>query len=92
MARSSYFYLRAHVKAADKCVCDELSSAKLWRFVDLGRRLDFLLVGFGWCRNPEHLIANAIRTGRLKVLKLQDDPTSREELTIHAAHQRHRCG
>ena len=26
-----------------------LSSARLWHFVDLGKRLDFLLAGFGWC-------------------------------------------
>lgn len=68
-----------------------LSSARLWRFVDLGRRLDFLLAGFGWCRMPEHLIADPVRAGQLKMLKVQDDPTPREGLMIYAAHQRHRA-
>lgn len=68
-----------------------LSSARLWRFVDLGRRLDFLLAGFGWCRMPEHLVAGPLQAGQLKVLKVQDDPTPREGLMIYAAHQRNRA-
>lgn len=68
-----------------------LSSARLWRFVDLGRRLDFLLAGFGWCRMPEHLISDLVQAGHLKVLKVQDDPTPREGLMIYAAHQRNRA-
>ena len=68
-----------------------LSSAKLWRFVDLGRRLDFLLAGFGWCRMPEHLVAEPLRAGLLKQIEIADDPTPREGLTIHAAHQRDRA-
>lgn len=67
-----------------------LSSARLWRFVDLARRLDFVLAGFGWCRMPEHLIAGAVAMGALKVIEIQDDPTPREGLTIHAAHKRER--
>jgi DNA-binding transcriptional LysR family regulator len=67
-----------------------LSSARLWRFVDLGRRLDFALAGFGWCRMPEHLVAGAIAAGQLKVIEVQNDPTPREGLTIYAAHRRDR--
>ncbi|AKU95609.1 Chromosome initiation inhibitor [Labilithrix luteola] len=62
--------------------------ARLWRFVDLGRRLDFLLAGFGWCRMPEHLVAAPIANGELVPLKIVDDPTPRDALTIHAAHRR----
>lgn len=65
-----------------------LASAKLWRFIDLGRRLDFLLAGLGWCRMPEHLIAGPVKSGQLKVIKIKDDPTPREGLTIYAAHLR----
>jgi DNA-binding transcriptional LysR family regulator len=65
-----------------------LASARLWRFVDLGRRLDFLLAGFGWCRMPEHLVAEPLRAGALQAIEVQDDPTPREGLTIYAAHQR----
>jgi DNA-binding transcriptional LysR family regulator len=67
-----------------------LSSARLWRFVDLGRRLDFLLAGFGWCRMPEHLVSEPLASKRLKMLRIQDDPTPRDGLTIYAAHQRNR--
>ncbi|WP_254600897.1 LysR substrate-binding domain-containing protein [Caulobacter sp. S45] len=65
-----------------------LASARLWRFVDLGRRLDFLLAGFGWCRMPEHLIASHLVEAKLVPLRIKDDPTPGEGLTIYAAHRR----
>lgn len=66
-----------------------LASARLWRFVDLQRRLDMLLAGFGWCRMPEHLITQLLADGRLVRLELADDG-AREDLTIYAAHMRDR--
>lgn len=68
-----------------------LLSAKLWRFVDLARRLDFVLAGLGWCRMPEHLITEPVTTGRLVPLQIDDDPTPRDGLTIYAAHRRDRA-
>ena len=68
-----------------------ISSARLWRFVDLGRRLDFLLAGFGWCRVPEHLVAEPLDSGRLVALELDERPTPPEGLTIYAAHRRDRA-
>lgn len=68
-----------------------LASARLWRFVDLGRRMDFLLAGFGWCRMPEHLIAAPIAAGQLQPLHITDDTTPRDGLTIYAAHRRNRA-
>ncbi|WP_394831318.1 LysR family transcriptional regulator [Pendulispora rubella] len=65
-----------------------LLSARLWRFVDLGRRLDFLLAGFGWCRMPEHIVAAPIASAQLVPLEISDDPTPRDALTIYAAHRR----
>ena len=65
-----------------------LSSARLWRFVDLGRRLDFLRAGLGWCRMPEHLVAGLIVAGDLQTLELVEDPTPQDGLTIYAAHKR----
>ena len=62
-----------------------LASARLWRFVDVGRRLDFLLAGFGWCRMPEHLFAKPLTEAKLVPLRIADDPTPREGLTIYAA-------
>jgi DNA-binding transcriptional LysR family regulator len=67
-----------------------LATAKLWRFVDLRHRLDFLLAGFGWCRMPEHLVADQLKAGLLKAIEIQDDPTPRDGLTIYAAQKRDR--
>lgn len=68
-----------------------LSSARLWRFVDLGRRLDFLLAGFGWCRMPEHLVATPVLEGKLIPLPIEDDPNLGDGLVIYAAHRRDRA-
>ncbi|QOL80846.1 LysR family transcriptional regulator [Pseudooceanicola spongiae] len=67
-----------------------LASARLWRFADLNRRYDFVLAGFGWCRMPEHLVADALADGRLVELEIQDDTAPRDGLTIFAAHARDR--
>ena len=67
-----------------------VSSARLWRFVDLGRRLDFLIAGFGWCRMPEHVVASPISEGKLVALMIEDDASPRDALTIYAAHRRDR--
>lgn len=66
-----------------------LASARLWRFVDLQRRLDMLLAGFGWCRMPGHLIVQPLAEGRLVRLEMAEDG-AREDLTIYAAHMRDR--
>ena len=68
-----------------------LSSARLWRFVDLGRRLDFLLAGFGWCRMPGHLVAAPLADRRLVAIRIEDDPTPGGGLVIYAAHRRDRA-
>jgi DNA-binding transcriptional LysR family regulator len=65
-----------------------LSSARLWRFVDLARRMDFLLAGLGWCRMPDHLVADLIEEGRLIEVNIEQDPTPSEGLTVYAAHMR----
>ena len=62
-----------------------------WRFVDLGRRLDFLLAGMGWCRMPAGMVAPHIAAGRLLPLAIEDDPAgAKGSLTIYAAHLRDR--
>ncbi len=66
-------------------------STKAWRFVELGRRLDFLLAGLGWCRMPEHLVAPLLAEGRLVPLPIEDDPArAAGALTIYASHMRGR--
>lgn len=67
-----------------------VSSARRWRFVDLGRRLDFLYAGFGWCRMPEHLVAAPLADGRLVEVPIEDDSAPPDGLIIHAAHRRDR--
>ena len=66
-----------------------LASARLWRFVDLQRRLDMLLAGFGWCRMPEHLVAAPLSEGKLVRLDILDEPGA-DELVIYAARMRDR--
>lgn len=66
--------------------------SRTWRFVELGRRLDFLLAGFGWCRMPDYLVAPHVASGRLVRLALEDDPAqAKGPLTIYAAHMRSRA-
>lgn len=67
-----------------------LVSARLWRFADLARRLDFLHAGFGWCRMPEPLVAPSLADGRLIALRIEDDTGPQEGLTVYAAHRRDR--
>jgi DNA-binding transcriptional LysR family regulator len=65
---------------------------RAWRFVDLARRLDFLLAGLGWCRMPEHLVAPYLADGRLVALAIESDPArATGPLTIYAAHMRNRA-
>ncbi|MGI3898905.1 MAG: LysR family transcriptional regulator [Janthinobacterium lividum] len=65
--------------------------SKIWRFVDLGRRLDFLLAGLGWCRVPENIAAPFLSDGRLVILSIDDDPAaSAGSLIVYAAHLRDR--
>ncbi len=66
-------------------------SSRVWRFIDLGRRLDFLLAGFGWCKMPPYVIEPYLVDGRLVPLDISDEsiaPTG--SLPIYAAHVRHR--
>ena len=63
-------------------------SHHIWRFADLGTRLEFLLAGFGWCYMPIHIVREHILAGRLKVLEIEGikDPV----LPVHVIHKRGR--
>jgi DNA-binding transcriptional LysR family regulator len=63
-------------------------SLHIWRFADLGTRLEFLLAGFGWCNMPAHLVEDHIRAGRLTQLTMKD----RVELSLplHVVYDRTR--
>jgi len=45
-------------------------SERIWRFADLGTRLEYLLAGFGWCHMPLHLVEDLIERGQLTRLSL----------------------
>jgi DNA-binding transcriptional LysR family regulator len=66
-------------------------STRRWRFVDIHRRLDFLLGGLGWCRMPEDMVTPYIQSGELIELKIVGDPNEKQPpLNIYAAHIRDR--
>lgn len=66
-------------------------SSRVWRFVDLARRLDFLLAGFGWCKMPPYLVEPHIAAGRLKVLEISAAGAQHAgSLLVYAAHIRNR--
>ncbi|WP_076070237.1 LysR family transcriptional regulator [Sphingomonas montana] len=65
---------------------------RVWRFVELSRRLDFLLAGLGWCRMPEYLVAPHLADGRLVSLAIEDHAArATGPLTIYAAQMRDRA-
>ncbi|MEK6345858.1 MAG: LysR family transcriptional regulator [Burkholderia sp.] len=65
--------------------------SRVWRFVDLGRRLDFLLAGFGWCKMPPFVVAPYLADGRLTKLEIADESLAPSgTLPIYAAHVRDR--
>ena len=63
-------------------------SHRIWRFADLGTRLEFLLAGFGWCNMPVHMVEDHIAAGRLKRLTLIESDGF--DFPIHAVHERGR--
>ncbi len=65
-------------------------SSRVWRFVDLGRRLDFLLAGFGWATMPLHVVEPLLRSGELKRLPIEDPAILPGPIPIYAVHQRNR--
>ncbi|WP_158816316.1 LysR family transcriptional regulator [Methylocapsa sp. S129] len=66
-------------------------STRVWRFVDLGRRLDFLLAGFGWCKMPPYVVKPYLADGRLVELDISDESIAPvRTLPVYAAHVRGR--
>jgi DNA-binding transcriptional LysR family regulator len=63
---------------------------RIWRFVDMGVRLQYLLAGFGWCYMPTHLVAGAVAAGRLAVLDIAEHRGRRFAFPLHIVHERGR--
>lgn len=64
--------------------------SRVWRFVDLGRRLDFLRAGFGWGNMPTHTVAPLIATGELGALTLLEPGLLVRRIPMHAVYPRDR--
>ncbi|MBJ7437787.1 MAG: LysR family transcriptional regulator [Sphingopyxis sp.] len=65
-------------------------SPRIWRFVDLARRLEFLLAGLGWGTMPRHSVAEHLRAGDLVALPIDDPSIVPEPIPIYAAFHRDR--
>jgi DNA-binding transcriptional LysR family regulator len=66
-------------------------SSRIWRFVDMGSRLDFLLAGSGWATIPTHLVEPYLSNGKLVELKIRDPAVAPGfSVPIYAAHERSR--
>jgi len=65
-------------------------SPRVWRFVEIARRLEFLLAGFGWCTMPQHLVQPHLDAGRLVVLDVQDPGVLPDFIGLFAIHDRRR--
>ncbi len=65
-------------------------SSRIWRFVDMGSRLDFLLAGSGWATIPAHIVKPYLANGRLVELIIKDPAVAPGLLPIFAAHERSR--
>jgi DNA-binding transcriptional LysR family regulator len=63
-------------------------SARIWRFVDMASRLDFLLAGSGWATIPAHLAQPYLADGRLVALTIDDPHFEPGIIPIYAAHAR----
>jgi DNA-binding transcriptional LysR family regulator len=68
-----------------------IMSLRVWRFADLGSRLEYLLAGFGWCYMPAHLVEEHIAAGRLKQLDIKEHRGRVLSFPIHAVHERARA-
>lgn len=65
-------------------------SPRVWRFVDIARRLEFMLAGFGWGTMPQHLVAPHLAAGRLVQLAIDDPGLLPGAMGLFAIHDRKR--
>jgi DNA-binding transcriptional LysR family regulator len=63
---------------------------RIWRFADMGTRLQYLLDGFGWCYMPAHLVDAHVTAGRLKRLDIAEHRGREFSFPLHVMHERSR--
>lgn len=61
-------------------------SPRVWRFVDIARRLEFLLAGFGWGTMPRHLVEDHLAARRLVRLPIEDPAVLPGAVRLFAIH------
>jgi DNA-binding transcriptional LysR family regulator len=61
---------------------------RIWRFVDLSRRKDFLKAGFGWGNMPAHMVGHEIQSGKLVRLTLTEPNLVPALIPMNAVHLR----
>jgi DNA-binding transcriptional LysR family regulator len=61
-------------------------SPQTWRLADLGAKHAMLLAGLGWGNMPKHLVADDIRSGRLKVIRPFEFHNQNAELAMGAVY------
>jgi DNA-binding transcriptional LysR family regulator len=61
-------------------------SPQTWRLADLGTKHAMLLAGLGWGSMPKHLVADDIRSGRLKVIRPFEFQNQNAELAMGAVY------
>ncbi len=63
-------------------------SPRVWRFVELDRRLDFLKAGFGWANMPSHLVGPLIEARLLVRLDIAEPALLPSSIPISAIYRR----
>ena len=63
---------------------------RIWRFVDMNTRLEYLLDGFGWCYMPMHLVGAHIKQRQLQLLDIVEHRGREFSLPLHVMHERSR--
>lgn len=65
-------------------------SSRIWRFVDLNMRLDFLLAGFGWANMPAQTIDRHLEARALVELLIDEPGVWVDHVPLFAVHDRSR--
>lgn len=61
-------------------------SPRVWRFVDIARRLEFMLAGCGWGTMPLHLVEHHLAAGTLVRLAISDAGVYSGAIPLYAIH------
>lgn len=86
--------LEAHVQliltdpgAPDDAPSFGVISPRVWRFVEIARRLDFIAAGFGWANMPAHLVRPLIDSGKLVRLTLEEPALLLDRIPMFGLHR-----